>query len=65
MIVIAIETEAHLSGDLFERRIKHFLREEVLHDGLHDGQDVPVITASFSTLLQPQAFQSLDEVVSS
>lgn len=54
--VIAIKADANLSSDLFERWIKHFLREKILHDGLHDGQDVSVITSSFATLFQSQAF---------
>ncbi|TNN47237.1 hypothetical protein EYF80_042585 [Liparis tanakae] len=56
-------------------RVEHFLGEEVLHDGLHDGEDVSVIASSSSSssssssfaaaLLQSQALQGLDEVVSS
>lgn len=60
-----IKTEAHLGRDLFKRRIKHFLGEKILHDGLHDGQDVSIVTTPFAALIQSQAFQSLDQVVSS
>lgn len=64
-IMFASKTDANLRSDLFERWVKHFLREKVLHDGLHDGQDVSVFATCFATLFQSQAFQSLDEVISS
>lgn len=51
--VIAIKRDADLSSDLFERWIKDLFREKVLHDGLHDGKNVSVITtAAIATLIQ-------------
>lgn len=51
--VIAIKRDADLSSDLFERWIKDLLREKVLHDRLHDGKNVSVITtAAIATLIQ-------------
>lgn len=57
--------DSNLSRDLFERWVKHFLWEEILHDGLHDGQDVSFLTAFLWTLIQSQAFQGLNEIISS
>lgn len=54
-IMSAIKPKAHLSSDFLQRWIKNLLREKILHDRLHDGQDVSIITTSF-TLLQPKAF---------
>lgn len=50
------ETYTNLSSDLFQRWIKHFLREKVLHDGLHDGQNVTIITTSITSIFQSQVF---------